>query len=155
MVLNMRFAVLAAAVLLAGTGPAVKAQQPAGPHPAYQHALSDLRAARRYLNEGMPASVPVKRDADAATMHIDAAVADIKQASIEEDKTLHDSYRFDPNLSPKDRFDKANQLLLSAHKDLENAEDLPQAAQLRNRAIHDIDYAHTIVDNAQKAGHWQ
>jgi hypothetical protein len=67
-----------------------------GPHPAYQHALIDLRAARRYLNEGMPASVPVKRDADAATKHIDAAVTEIKEASIDEDKSLHDSYRVDP-----------------------------------------------------------
>jgi hypothetical protein len=154
MVLNMRFAVLAATLMVAAA-PAVKAQQAAGPHPAYQHALSDLRAARRYLNEGMPGSVPVRRDADAATKHIDAAVNEIKQASIDEDKTLHDSYRVDPGLSPRDRFQKATELLLSAHRDLENAEDVPQAKQLRNHAIAEIDYAHTIVDNAEKAAHWQ
>lgn len=154
MVLNMRFAVLAASLMVAAA-PAVQAQGAAGPHPAYQHALSDLRAARRYLNEGMPTSVPVKRDAEAATKHIDAAVNEIKQASIDEDKSLHDSYQVDPGLSPRDRFHKANELLLAAHKDLENAEELPQARQLRNHAIGEIDYAHTIVDNAEKAGHWQ
>jgi hypothetical protein len=154
MLMNMRFAVLAASLVVAAV-PAIQAQEAPGAHPAYQHALSDLRAARRYLNEGMPASVPVKRDADAATKHIDAAVSEIKQASIDEDKSLHDSYRIDPGLSPRDRFHKANELLVSAHKDLENAEELPQARQLRNHAISEIDYAHTIVDNAERAGHWQ
>ena len=140
---------------MAGAVPAVKAQQPDGPHPAYQHALSDLRAARRYLNEGIPSSIAVRKDADAATKHIDAAVAEIKQASIEEDKTLHDSYHVDANMTPKDRFHQANQLLQAAHSDLESAEDLPQAKQLRNHAISEVDYAHTIVDNAERAGHWQ
>jgi hypothetical protein len=154
MALNMRFAILAATLMVA-SAPSIQAQGAPGPHPAYQHALSDLRAARRYLNEGMSAPEPVKRDADAATKHIDAAVSEIKQASIDEDKSLHDSYKVDPGLSPRDRFHKANELLLSAHKDLENAEELPQAKQLRNHAIAEIDYAHTIVDNAEKAGHWQ
>ena len=68
-------------VLLVGVAAAAplatQAQQVPGPHPAYLHALSDLRAARHYLNDGW-AWEPVRRDDNAAIREIDAAIDEIK-----------------------------------------------------------------------------
>jgi hypothetical protein len=151
---KVRLMVLTAGIVAAAVPMTMQAQEVPGPHPAYLHALGDLRAARHYLNDGW-AWAPVKRDDDEAIHHIDAAINMIKQASIDDGKGLNDQFRIDTGLSAHDRFRKANELLLSAHRDLERAEDVPQARQLRNHAIAEIDYAHTIVDNAERTAHWQ
>src|SRR5579859_5428022 len=57
-------------------------------HPAYLHALSDLRAARAFL--ARPASVTVKWDENVAIREIDAAIAELKQAAIDDGKPLED-----------------------------------------------------------------
>ncbi len=125
-----------------------------GPHPAYIHALSDLRAARHYLADGW-AWGPVRHDDDMAIREIDAAIARIKQAAIDDGKSLNDPFPIDAHLGPQDRFRKANELLFSAHNDLDRAEDVPQSRGLRNDALRHIDHAHQIVDNAWRTAHWQ
>ena len=55
---------------------AASAQQVPGPHPAYLHALSDLRLARAYLDQ--IAWPPVQRDEEHAIREIDAAIGEIK-----------------------------------------------------------------------------
>jgi hypothetical protein len=135
-----------------GSG-AIQAEVP-GPHPAYLHALSDLRAARHYLNDGW-AWQPVKRDDNVAIREIDAAIDEIKKASIDDGKGLNDPFQIDSRLSPHDRFRKANELLWSAHNDLSKAEDVPQARGLRDRAITHVDQAHQVVDNAERTAHWE
>jgi hypothetical protein len=149
-----RWMILAAS-LIAATGPmaTIQAQVP-GPHPAYLHALSDLRAARHYLNDGWTFGA-VRHDDDAAIREIDAAIDEIKKASIDDGKGLNDPFRIDAHLSPHDRFRKANELLLSAHNDLSKAEDVPQARGLRDRAVGHVDRAHQIVDNAWRTAHWE
>jgi hypothetical protein len=145
--------VLAAAGVMAVAAPsAVQAQVP-GPHPAYLHALSDLRAARHYLADGWSFG-PVRHDDDVAVREIDAAIREIKMASIDDGKGLGDPFPIDRQLSPHDRFRKANELLASAHHDLDHAEDVPQSRGLRNRAIVHIDMAHQTVDNAWRTAHW-
>jgi len=146
--------ILLTAGIVAAAPIAMQAQEVPGPHPAYLHALSDLRAARHYLNDGW-AWAPVKHDDNDAIHHIDAAIDMIKHASIDDGKGLNDPFHIDTGLSPRDRFRKANELLFAAHRDLEHAEDVPQSRGLRNRAIEEIDYAHTIVDNAQRTAHWE
>jgi hypothetical protein len=130
------------------------AQQVPGPHPAYLHALSDLRAARHYLSDNW-AWQPVLRDDNAAIREIDAAINEIKHAAIDDGKSLHDHFPIDTSLSPHDRFRKANELLSSAHNDLAHAEDVPEARDMRNRALGHVDAAHQIVDNAERTAHWQ
>jgi hypothetical protein len=125
-----------------------------GPHPAYLHALSDLRAARHYLADGW-AWGPVRRDDDMAIRQIDAAIGAIKQAAIDDGKGLNDPFPIDRGLSPHDRFRKANELLAAAHHDLDRAEDVPQSRGLRNNALGHIDNAHQIVDNAWRTAHWE
>jgi len=95
---KLRF-VMSAAVWMAVIGPiTMQAQEVPGPHPAYLHALSDLRAARHYLNDGW-AWAPVKHDDDVAIREIDAAINEIKIASINDGKGLNDPFPVDRNLS--------------------------------------------------------
>ena len=132
----------------------MSAQQVPGPHPAYLHALSDLRAARHYLHDNW-AWAPVKHDDDAAIREIDNAINQIKAAAIDDGKGLEDPFPIDTSLSPHDRFRKADELLFSAHNDLSKAEDVPQARGLRNRAIGHVDRAHDIVKKAEGTAKWE
>lgn len=150
---KVRLMVFAAGLVAAIAPMTVQADVP-GPHPAYLHALSDLRAARHYLNDGW-AWAPVKHDDDAAIREIDAAINELKQASIDDGKGLNDPFHIDTHLSPHDRFRKANELLLAAHNDIAHAEDVPQARGLRDRASFHIDKAHSIVDKAEQTAHWE
>jgi hypothetical protein len=146
--------VLLAAGLLTATMPSIAHAQVPGPHPAYLHALSDLRAARHYLNDGW-AWAPVRNDDNAAIREIDGAIGEIKHASIDDGKGLNDPFPIDAGLSPRDRFRKAEELLRSARNDLSKAEDVPQARGLRDRAIAHVVRAEQIVDTAQRTAHWQ
>ncbi len=150
---QVRLMVLAAGFVTAAAPMTMQAEVP-GPHPAYLHALSDLRAARHYLNDGW-AWAPVKHDDDVAIREIDAAIDELKQAAIDDGKGLNDPFHMDTHLSPHDRFRKANELLLAAHNDIAHAEDVPQARGLRDRASMHIDKAHSVVDRAQQTAHWE
>ena len=68
---------LALAGSLAISPKAASAQQVPGPHPAYLHALSDLRLARAYLDQ--IAWPPVQQDEEHAIREIDAAIGEIKR----------------------------------------------------------------------------
>jgi hypothetical protein len=156
MILNKaRWMVLAAGLIATAAPMTVQAQEVPGPHPAYLHALSDLRAARHYLNDGW-AWAPVRHEDDAAIREIDAAINEIKKAAIDDGKGgVNEQFRVDARLSPHDRFRKANELLASARNDLSRAEDVAQARGLRNRAIGHVDTAHQIVDDAWRTAHWE
>ena len=130
------------------------AQQVPGPHPAYLHALSDLRAARHYLHDNF-AWQPVMRDDNMAIHEIDMAIAEIKHAAIDDGKGENDPFPIDTSVSPHDRFKKADELLYAAHQDLAHAEDVPQARDLRNGALKHVDRAHDIVKNAEGTAKWQ
>jgi hypothetical protein len=149
---NVRLAILFVAGALVAPF-AAQAQEVPGPHPAYLHALSDLRAARHYLNDGW-AWEPVRREDNAAIREIDAAIREIKVAAIDDGKGVADPFPIDSHISPHDRFRKANELLAAAHRDLAKAEDVPQARGLRDRALGHIDAAHQTVDEAWRTAHW-
>jgi hypothetical protein len=154
MLKNARWMVLAAGLVAMAVPTQMQAGEVPGPHPAYLHALSDLRAARHYLNDGW-AWEQVRHDDNAAIREIDAAINEIKHAAIDDGKGLNDPFQIDTRLSPHDRFRKANELLRSAHEDLARAEDVPQARGLRDRAIGHVDSAHQIVDTAWRTAHWE
>ena len=80
----MFLAVLGMLVMIPNAAPA----QVPGPHPAYLHALSDLRMARAYLDQ--IAWPPVQKDEEHAIREIDAAIGEIKRASIDDGKNLED-----------------------------------------------------------------
>ncbi len=132
---------------------AASAQQVPGPHPAYLHALSDLRMARAYLDQ--IAWPPVQHDEEKAIHQIDAAINEIKRASIDDGKNLEDHPPIDARMRPDGRFRKALELLDKAHNDTARAEDVPEARGLRDRAIGHIDEAHGTVDDAIRRVRWE
>jgi len=121
-------------------GGRAQAQQVPGPHPAYLHALSDLRLARAYLDQLGPNGRVDDREARAIEQ-IDAAIGEIKRASIDDGKDLRDHQPIDAHLARTDRFHNAERLLGKAHNDLSRAEDVPSSRGLRDRALDHIDRA--------------
>ena len=73
-------------LLIAGTTTGLtptilQAQQVPGPHPAYLHALTDLRAARWNL-EHRPGDAAVSAQEDVAIVETDRAIQEAKTAAI-------------------------------------------------------------------------
>lgn len=118
-----------------------------GRHPAYLHALTDLRYARAYLDR-LGDDNAVDNDSRRAIGEIDAAINEIRRASIDDGKNLEDHPAVDAHLKRTDRFHKALELLDKAHNDVARVEADEGARGLRNRAIQHIDEAHRTVDRA-------
>lgn len=118
-----------------------------GKHPAYLHSLSDLRTARGYLDKLGPDDT-VDNDSMRAIQEIDAAIGEIKRASIDDGKDLRDHPPVDAHLARTDRFHKALELLDKAHNDVAQAEADEGARGLRDRAVRHIDQAKGSVDAA-------
>lgn len=117
-----------------------------GNHPAYLHALSDLRAARAHLDKLSP-SDRVDNEETHAIREIDAAINEIKKASIDDGKDLHDHPPVDAGLDRAGRYHRALELLDKAHHDISEREDDQFAHGLRHRALEHIDAAHGAVDH--------
>lgn len=117
-----------------------------GRHPAYLHALTDLRHARAHLDRLTPAD-RIDREEQHAIDEIDNAIGEIKRASIDDGKNLEDHPPVDAHMGRKGRYHRAVELLDKAHNDIAREEDDPSSRGLRNRALHHIDEAHRIVDH--------
>jgi hypothetical protein len=117
-----------------------------GRHPAYLHALSDLRDARAHLDRLTP-SDRLDSEEERAIREIDAAIDEIKRAAIDDGKDLRDHVAVDANMGRKGRYHKALELLDRAHHDISEKEDDQFAHGLRHRATQHIDEAHRIVDH--------
>jgi len=107
-------------------------------HPAYLHALTDLRAARSYL--ARPAGITVKWDEKRAIGEIDGAINEIKRASIDDGKNIDDHAPID---APQwgDRLHRSLELVEKARADISKEEDNGFANGLRNRAVGHLDLA--------------
>jgi hypothetical protein len=121
-----------------------------GKHPYYLHALTDLRDARGYLDR-LGADDRVDNDSMQAIREIDGAIGEIKRASIDDGKDLHDHPPIDAHVKRTDRFHKALELLDKAHQDVNQEEDDPAARGLKDRALREIDEAHRSIDHAISA----
>jgi hypothetical protein len=121
------------------------AQEP-GIHPAYLHALTDLRHARAHL-ESMAPTHHMDKEEEHAISEIDKAIDEIKRAAIDDGKNLNDHPPVDTRLDQNGRYHRAMELLDRAHNDIAREEDDPRVRGLRNRALHHIDEAHGIVDH--------
>jgi len=117
-----------------------------GRHPAYLHALSDLRDARAHLDRLTP-SDRLDREEEHAIREIDAAIGEIKRAAIDDGKDVADHMPVDAHMGRKGRYHKALELLDRAHHDISEREDDAFAHGLRHRALDHIDEAHRIVDH--------
>jgi len=117
-----------------------------GKHPAYLHALSDLRDARAHLER--LASDPVNQEEDNAVIAIDKAIDEIKRAAIMDGKNIADHMPVDTHLPLRGRFHKALDLLNKAKADVSGEEGQPDTQGLQMRVIHHIDEAHRSVKHA-------
>jgi hypothetical protein len=133
--------ILAAAIGIASARPA-----PAPDHPYYMDALSDLRMARAYLER--PGNNGTERNEDHAIDEIDAAIREIKHASIDDGKDIHDHPPIDANLAWTDRFHKSLELLDKTFSDCSKEEDDPAARGLQQRILGHIDAARHFVHRA-------
>ena|SRR5271154_464277 len=125
---------------------AANAQVLPGKHPGYLHSLSDLRAARWFLYH-QPGDSSVAADEDVAITEIDAAIAELKRASVDDGKDLNDH----PAVDVKEhgsRLLKSIETLRKAHADIDNEEDNPDVRELRHRALEHIDRAIHAAEGA-------
>jgi hypothetical protein len=136
----------AVALFLVALCSAVTFADEPGQHPAYLHALTDLRHARAHL-ENLAPTHHMDKEEEHAINEIDKAIDEIKRASIWDGKNLSDHPPVDARMDRAGRYHRAMELLDKAHNDIAREEDDPAARGLRNRAIHHIDEAHRIVDH--------
>jgi hypothetical protein len=120
--------------------PRVVVAQPPAQHPAYLHALSDLRAAR-WLIEHRPGDWAQTADETESIRQIDAAIGDIKKAAFDDGKNLNDRPPVDGQPDNRGRIHQALKFLNKARADIAREEDNAYAGGLRNRAIGHIDAA--------------
>ncbi len=109
-------------------------------HPAYLHALSDLRTAR-WLIEHRPGDPAQSADEIEAIRQIDAGISDIKKAAIDDGKNLNYRPAVDAHPDRPGRIHEALQYLRKARADISREEDNAYADGLRDRAIGHIDGA--------------
>lgn len=141
---NRGSAVLALAVAATLAGCVAAPPPPPAPvqarHPAYLHALTDLRAAR-WLIEHRPGDWAQTGDEMEAVRRIDAAINEIKRASIDDGKNLADHPALDERPDHRGRIHEAVEYLRKARADVSGAESNGFANGLRDRAIGHIDGA--------------
>jgi len=111
-----------------------------GEHPFYLHALSDLRAAR-WMLEHVPGDWVRTKEEINAVKEIDAAINEIKQASIDDHKNLEDHPPVDEPREHVGRLKQAIFYLQKAREDVNHEEDKLFARGLRDRAFRHIDEA--------------
>jgi len=118
-----------------------------GEHPYYLHALSDLRAAR-WMIEHRPGNWVQTQDEIEAVHRIDAAINEIKKASIEDGKNIEDHPPVDELPDQSGRLHKALDFLRKARQDIGHDEDNVFAQGLQARAYGHIDGAIGAVKRA-------
>ncbi len=144
-------ALVAGPIVLATAGcvvaPPPPPPAPAQHHPAYLHALTDLRDARWNL-EHRPGDAAVSAQEDVAIVEIDRAINDAKVAAMEDGKNIYQHPPEDARLDFRGRLHHADELLHKAHNDVAQAETNGQAVELRNRVLGHIDLAIQATERA-------
>lgn len=116
-------------------------------HPAYIHAMADLRTARAWLARPA-ANADVKWDENRAIGEINAALREIREAAIDDGKPVEEVVATDTHMRHHDRLKKAIELLAQAARDIEEKEDNNFAKGLRRRAVEHIRKAERDVRDA-------
>jgi hypothetical protein len=121
-------------------------------HPYYLHALSDLRASR-WMLEHRPGNWNQTVDEVNAVQQIDAAIGEIRKASIDDGKNLEDHPPVDERGDHGGRLEEGRDLLLKARQDISHDEDNRFAQGLQGRAYQHIDAALASVNKALQGFH--
>src|ERR1700732_1171551 len=134
------------AVLLSVPAYVSRAPEPGRDHPAYLHALTDLRAARANLQR--PDGGELREQEKKAIHEINDAIAEIKKAAIDDGKDINDHAPVDARMDWTGRLRRAVELLNKAHSDVAQEEDNSFAQGLQQRALEHIDKHHRHVEEA-------
>lgn len=111
-----------------------------GAHPAYLHALTDLRDARWNL-EHRAGDAAVSANEDVAIVETDRAIHEARTAAMEDGKNVEDHPHEDAALDRPGRLHHAMELLHKAREDVAREEDNPETRNLRNRIVEHVDAA--------------
>jgi len=145
--MNLKHALLA--LTLSATLPIAAHADMPGQHPAYLHALTDLRDARWNL-EHRAGDAAVSGQEDVAIAEIDRAIGEVKKAAFYDGKDVLDHPHEDANLNRAGRLHHAVELLRKAEADVSGEEDNPQTQGLQ---MHVINHIHEALHAAEHALH--
>jgi len=120
---------------------------PGNEHPAYLHALSDLRDARAHL-ERHPGGGELREQEKKAVHEINDAIDQIKKAAIDDGKNINDHAEVDARMDWPGRLRRALELLNQARRDVAQDEDNRFAQGLQQRALMHIEKARHHVAEA-------
>lgn len=116
-------------------------------HPAYVHALSDLREAR-WMLEHRPGDAAVSAHESEAIGEIDRAIQELTSAAINDGKNVYSHPPADLPADNRGRLHKAADLLRKVRNDTYRVEDNPSAVGLRDRALGHVDAALRATERA-------
>jgi hypothetical protein len=136
--MKMKFAALA--ILSFALLPLAAQADVPGRHPAYLHALTDLRDAR-WMLEHRGGDAAVRANEDVAIVEIDRAIGETKSAAGDDGKNLSDKPHEDAKLDRPGRLHHAMELLKKARNDINKEEDNVEARHVQVRALQHIDEA--------------
>lgn len=119
----------------------------AAEHPAYLHALSDLRAAR-WLVDHRTGDWQVLADERKVVQQIDDAIVMIQRASIDDHKGLNDHVAVDERPDHAGRLNEALAYLEKAREDVNKEEDNAFAEHMKDRSLRLITEA---IENTRRA----
>jgi hypothetical protein len=115
-------------------------------HPAYLHALSDLRLMRAYLDRPAPGE-RINAEEQYAIDEINEAIREIQDAAISDGKPINYDPPVDARLTPGGRFRHAREAGNAAWHDLDKEEDNGWARDLKHRAMKHIENANHTIDH--------
>jgi hypothetical protein len=121
-------------------------------HPAYLHAMSDLRQAYWLIAHKDPVDQMAKAEEQQAAGAIRAAYQNLKDAAILDGKNIDDQPPPDMNFGDRrGRLHRAMDLLHDAHNQVGQEEDDPAARGFRQKALARIDQAAQATAAAMRA----
>jgi hypothetical protein len=138
-----------AGVVLEGATAAVATNEA---HPAYLHALSDMRLARGLLGGWSNPLIAIQ--CQQARKEIENAIQDIIEASISDGKNIDDHPAIDVSIDNRGRLLKALDLLNKAYKDIDEKETNKADLALRSKALGNISNARQQLIEARKIAKW-
>lgn len=138
---------LAAAAAVALTAPLASYADWAGEHPAYAHALADLREARWQIAHRR-GDESMSRNEAAALDEIDRAIDEAKHAAWSDGKDLENHVAPDVSVDERGRLHAAADLLRQAEDYVNRQEDNRSARDDRERVLRHIDAAMDATDRA-------
>lgn len=144
----MKIPALLTAITLLALPMAARADEP-GQHPAYLHALSNMRSAYWLISHRGTNDPIANANEHRALDEIRFAYAEVNRAAIDDGKNLE--MQPPPDMTWGDhsgRLHRALDLLRDADNDVHHEEDDPTTRGLRNRAVRHLDAAALATSNA-------